>query len=265
MIDCSVIGQPSGLQSGRIKSAELGGRGRLILLTPRDAEIPDGFRSVERDLERREMWLAAMQRMRGGVYLADGAIDRSQLTIDGRHHLSIDQDCWHLLSVDAQGEVCGCVRYYSHPNTVTFDDLWVRDAAIANSSEWGSDFVSTVEAEILLARRRNVAYVEVGGWAIAPAHRNSTQALRTALATYSLAWLLGGCLGIATATVRHHSSTILRRIGGASLITARGELPAHFDPQYGCEMEVVRFDSERPASRYVGTVENLCGDILMHR
>ena len=262
MADCSVMGALPGVHSTLIGAAEMTNRGKLILLAPSGADVSRGFRSVEPNPARREGWLAAMQRLRGAVYLADGAIDCRQLTVDGRHRLAIDQHSWHLLSVDECGEVCGCVRYYAHPNTVTFNDLWVRDAAVATSPEWGSHFIRAVDAEIRQARWRNISYVEVGGWAISPSHRNSMQALRTALATYSLAQVLGGCLGIATATVRHHSSSILRRIGGSALATSQGELPAHFDPQYGCEMEVVRFDSEHPADRYAGTVERLCLDIL---
>jgi hypothetical protein len=127
---------------------------------------------------------------------------------------------------------------------------------------WGSQFRSAVESELRTARFKDLSYVEVGGWAISAHRRCTSEALRTALATYSLAQLLGGCLGITTATIRHASSSILRRIGGSSLRTEMGELPSYYDPQYGCEMEVLRFDSECPASKYVSQVDRLQTAVL---
>jgi hypothetical protein len=235
---------------------------RLMLLAPYDAEIPSDFETVDSNARRHEELIAEMQQLRGSVYLEDGAIESWQLSRDGRHQLAIDKHSWHLLSIDPSGNVCGCVRYFSHRNSVNFRDLWVKNSALANSPVWGPAFRSSVEAELRQARKRNVSYVEVGGWAISSDRRHSIEALRTALATYSLAQVLGGCLGIATATVRHHSSSILRRIGGAALGTAGAELPPHFDPQYGCEMEVLRFDSSSPAPRYSSMVSELCSEVL---
>ena len=235
---------------------------RLLLLAPPEAEVPPEFHTVDYNPTRHEDLLAEMQRLRGSVYLEDGAIEPRQLLRDRRHRVAIDEDCWHLLSLDASGAVCGCVRYYSHVNEVCFRELWVRHSAIANSPELGRTFRTAVEAELRQARERNVSYVEVGGWAISPERRCSLEALRTALATYSLAQVLGGCLGITTATVRHHSSSILRRIGGASLRTEEGDLPPYYDPQYRCEMEVLRFDSRCPAPKYSAVVDRLRSEVL---
>src|SRR5205085_1986583 len=80
--------------------------------------------------------------------------------------------------------------------------------------------------------------------------------------TYCLAQILGGCIGITTATLRHCSSSILRRIGAASLESAAGPLPAYFDPKFGCEMEVLSFDSDCPAPKYMVLVEKLRSEIL---
>src|SRR6185437_8001354 len=84
------------------------------------------------------------------------------------------------------------------------------------------------------------------------------EALRIALATYGLARAMGGCIGITTATRRHCSSEILRRIGGQSLRGNGGELPPYFDPQYGCEMEVLRFDSMQANPRFESWINDLC-------
>ena len=60
-----------------------------------------------------------------------------------------------------------------------------------------------------------------------------------------------------TATVRHPSSTILRRLGGSSLEVDGIRVPSYFDPAYACEMELLRFDSRRPNPKYVDLVEVL--------
>jgi hypothetical protein len=235
---------------------------RMVLLAPPEAEVPPDFQAVDYNPHRHFELIAEMQRLRGTVYVADGAIQDRQLSRDRRHRQAIDEDSWHLLLVDSSGAVCGCVRYFSHPNSACFRELWVRNSAIANCPMWGRAFRAAVEAEFRQARSRNFSYVEVGGWAIAPERRCSIDALRSALATYTLARALGGCLGITTATVRHHSSSILRRIGGASLRSPQGEIPPYYDPQYQCEMEVLRFDSSAPAPKYASMVDRLYSEIL---
>jgi hypothetical protein len=102
-----------------------------------------------------------------------------------------------------------------------------------------------------------LAYAEVGGWAIAPERRCTPEALRLALSTYAIAQLLGGSRGITTATMRHHSSSILRRIGGRPLIFDGIELPPYYDPRYGCEMEILGFDSREPGRTYRPWVDQL--------
>ena len=88
------------------------------------------------------------------------------------------------------------------------------------------------------------------------------EALRIALATYGLAQLLGGSLGLTTATVRHHSAQILRRIGGRPLAAGGGELPPYYDSQYQCQMEVLRFDSAQPDPVFRESVDRLRDKLL---
>lgn len=61
---------------------------------------------------------------------------------------------------------------------------------------------------------------------------------------------LGSCTGVATATFRHGSAPILRRIGLRPLSADGVELPPYFDPRYGCQMQVLRFDSRFPNPKY---------------
>jgi hypothetical protein len=62
-------------------------------------------------------------------------------------------------------------------------------------------------------------------------------------------------------TTRHHSSSILRRLGGASLVDGEEEIPPYYDPDYGCEMELLTFDSTKPNPRYADWIHD-CHHVL---
>ena len=229
----------------------------LVLLAPEGVSIPESFsrRCVGRGEYARR--LIEAQKVRGRIYLMDGAVRADQLTADGRHVQRADYDSWHVLAVDENGDVQGCARYRHLTGYVGFDDLGVRDSWLARCAQWGLSLRAAVESEIVLARQRGMAFAEAGGWAVAPQKRNTTEALRIAMATYGLARILGGCVGITTATQRHRSSSILRRIGGCSLECGGTKLPSYYDPQYRCQMEILRFDSSLPDASCRSWVEQL--------
>lgn len=196
-------------------------RGRVGLLAPPQAKVPRNFHRVERDHEWHQRMLSRVQRMRGKVYLDEGAIRKSQLSSDGRHRVPIDERAWHVLALDDSMQIYGCSRYMAHPNSTPFSALSVSNCPLAKSRTWGARFRDAVESEMELAHQGGIDYVEVGGWALLPDLRRSVEALRIALATYCLARTLGGCIGIATVTQRHASSSILRRIGGLLVLLGR--------------------------------------------
>src|ERR1700722_921585 len=191
--------------------------------------------------------------------MEDGAISRSELTPDGRFVQPIDDFAWHLVRLNASGDVCGCARYMNNRADLRFCETGLSRTPLSRSVEWAGHLRAAVESEIALANRLRVDYVEVGGWALAPELRCSSEALRIALGTFSLARLLGGCIGVTTATKRHCSASILRRIGGQPLTTQGVEVPRYFDPRFDCEMEILRFDSARPNPRFERWIEELKG------
>ena len=229
----------------------------LVLLTPADGAMPHRFDSIAQASDRYDRLLANMQRLRGAVYIEDGAIQADDLSEDGRHVSPADERAWHVLSVDSLGRVCGCARYLTHRTSVTFSELGIRNSALAAHPRWGDRLRRAVESEMALARRRGVSYVEVGGWALDKSARRSFEALRIALATYALSRRLGGCIGISTATIRHCSATILQKIGGRMLDHAGITLPSYFEPTYGCEMMMLRFDSNETNERYSSLLDSL--------
>jgi hypothetical protein len=199
--------------------------------------------------------LSQVQRLRGRIYVHDGALERSQLTRDFRHVQRVDEESWHLIVLDREKRVGGCVRYCPHKPEQPVSMLGVFDSALAHSDIWGDKLRRAVYADVECARGRGFEFLELGGWAITEQLRSTTEALRMTLSIWGFARMLGGALGITTATTRHHSSSILRKIGGQSLAVDGVELPAYYDPQYRCEMEVLRFDSAAPNPRYEGWIE----------
>jgi hypothetical protein len=229
---------------------------RLVLLAP-PAEVPSFFRDIDANPLRHEMFKKEMQKLRGSIYLDDGAVQREQLSIDGLHETPEDDRSWHLLTVDARERVTGCAWYLEHSGAVRVDDLRVRHCPLTRVKAWREALWKGVESELARARREYLRYAEVGGWAVAKESRCTSEGLLLALAGYSLGRIGGGCLGITTATVRHCSSSILRRLGGSPLEVGGSIIPSYYDPKYRCQMEILRFDSRRPNAKYAGLIELL--------
>jgi len=235
---------------------------RFVILPPSWRAVKStGFQNVRADNHGYDELLAEMQRLRGRIYLSDGAIQGRDLTHDGRHSLQIDEHSWHVLTMDAMGKVSGCLRFLEERLTNGFDDLWICHSALARCPVWGGRFRRAVETEIEKARSKRFSFGEVGGWAVAEDRRCTMDPLRMVLAACALFRLMGGCIGLATATVRHGSATILRRIGLSPLNVDGLEVPAYYDPQYGCHMEALRYDTDFPNSKYAAAINELCVEL----
>ncbi len=230
---------------------------RLILLSPPGTQLKGAFRRVEGDAEWRQKLLSDMQRLRGRIYRGEGAITDQDLTADGRHVQDGDDEAWHLLILNPNNRVVGCTRYLQHHASTSFNRLRVRTAALARSAEWSEPLRRAVESELENARRSGFSYVEVGGWALDESVRGSSDAVRSVLFTFAWSQVIGGCLGLSMATHRNGSASILRRIGGHPLTWNGQALPPYYDPQYKCEMEVIRFDSRVPSARYQHAIDEI--------
>jgi hypothetical protein len=230
---------------------------RFQLLAPPD--LPDGgtFGRHHTSKQLYDHFLGSIQRLRGCVYLKDGAIQEPELDDDGRFCMPGDKRSWHLLLIDGSQQVIGGARYLVHPNTVGFDHLRVRHSGLAKDPAWAAKVRHAVEQQLALARAHNFSYVEIGGWVLSEEWRGTRAALEIVVASYALAHLWGGCLGSCTATARHGSSSILRRIGGSSFQFQGEQLPAYEDAQYGCQMELLRFDCRTPCQRFAQLIGQL--------
>jgi hypothetical protein len=230
---------------------------RLLVLMPPDTEVPDHFNNFEFDGERYRSIIRQVQRFRGAIYYQDGAVERHQLTPDGLHQTPEDEKSWHLVMLDNEDRISACAWFRCHDNHVYFDRLRVKNCPLASAPDCRDKLWHAVDAEIGRAREGGLRYAEVGGWAVANESRGTSDGLIVALSTYSLGRICGGSIGITTATTRHRSSSILCRIGGSPLESRGSSLPPYYDPQYGCVMEILRFDSRAPSARFRGAVELL--------
>ncbi len=237
------------------------GRPELLLLAPSAGPglasfEPSRFRHVVTDGYWRRDLLAAMQRFRGTIALEEGAINPSQLTADGRHEMEGDHQAWHLLLRQGE-EIAGCMRTVMYCPAVRATDLLVWRGALARSAEWGFSLRAAVEQQLASARSRGFHFSEPGGWVVAPGRRGTTGAVRLALSGFALAGILGHALGVFTATRKHRSAAMLRRLGGTPLSFGGTTLPAYYEPHYDCDIEILRFDTAHVRGCYDKTVREI--------
>src|ERR1700691_5438768 len=152
---------------------------KLLLLAPPGARIPESLNHDKVSCNARcyEDYLDEVQRLRGRIYLEDGAIPKSQL-VDGRHVTESDCMSWHLLVLDHAGTICGCVRYRDHGGPVKFSQLTAAQSSLASCPEWGGRMRAAVQDELLLSEALELPFVEIGGWALDPEIRGTAEALR---------------------------------------------------------------------------------------
>jgi hypothetical protein len=230
---------------------------RLTLLAPPSGVVPSHFQRVQADPAEHSRLIREMQHLRGAVYLDDGAVAPSQLSPDGLHQTPEDLRSWHLLMRGADGRINACAWYMQHEQAMSVHELRARRCPLGQDVRTRGHFVHAVESELERARAEGLRYAEVGGWAVAKQSRCTAEGILLALAAYSLGRAMGGAIGLTTATVRHSSSTILRRLGGSHLRAGECVIGPYFDPHYGCEMELLRFDSRQPSRKYTTLIDRI--------
>src|SRR5262249_48928066 len=67
--------------------------------------------------------ISEVQRFRGRVYLADGAIPASALDEERRHYQEFDFENYHLCLRNLDGEIGGCIRLRLHNLAAEVRDL----------------------------------------------------------------------------------------------------------------------------------------------
>lgn len=230
---------------------------QLTLLAPSPDAFPSSFRRVSVDPEQHGILMKQMQRLRGAVYVEEGALQPDVLDRTGCHVSPADLRSFHVLALNRHQQVVGCCRFRPHRDDVCFEQLALAEAPLAQDPILGAGLRAAVEQQMAWARERGYLYVEIGGWALHASIRHSTEALRIAALNFSLGVALGGSAGVCTATLRHNSAMILRRLGGRPLSHNGLTIPPYYDDRYQCEIEVLTFDSDQIPPRYATRVEEL--------
>jgi len=215
---------------------------QVLLLAPSLEDVPTPFCNLVSSPQQYARLLMETQRLRGGIYLDDGAIRPEELTSDGRHIEACDLKSWHILTLDESGSVQGCARCHCRRQKVAFSELGLGRSALALSDRWGNKIRRAVEDTIDRVVQSGHAFGELGGWAIAEHLRCTTTMMRIALSTWALVRSLDIHFLCSTATRRHCSAAILRKLGGRAFEADGAEVPHYWEPRYGCEMELLRFD-----------------------
>ena len=110
-------------------------RSQIVLLAPQFEDLP--FQNVITDGMRHRRLLSNAQQLRGKTYLKDSAINPWDLSLQGRHIQPADNASWHVLMVDHDDQVTGCLRYRKHRRNVAFSELSLAGAAVSNSCNYG--------------------------------------------------------------------------------------------------------------------------------
>ena len=229
----------------------------FMILAPGNAVLPAVFRRIYRDQRSYNRMLSHMQQMRGRIAVEEGAVRKKDLGPGHRHVMAGDENSWHLIRMDENEKVMGCARILVHSEQANFGSLRVSRTPLANSPEWKNPLRFAVEQDIKTARSSEMTVVEPGGWVVDEQLRGGSDAVAIALSAFAWSQLIGGCLAYVTATVKHRSSAILRRLGGSSLHYQGTALPRYYDPEYNCEMEILRLETRSLNSRFESSMAPL--------
>ena len=227
---------------------------RTILVAPPGENLAR-FRNLTVGSDAHREAVEAVQRFRGFVYVAEGNLAPSELYMGERHVQAPDSKSWHLVTLSERNQVEACLRICFYDARVAFRQLTVAHSALATSDVWGLALREAVEDTIDEAASRGVRFAEFGGWAVSSDIRCTTEAVRMVLTGYALGRILGGFLGVSTVNRRHHSASILRRIGARPLADRGSEIPPYYEPAYRSELEILQFDSERTAPQFDDRIE----------
>jgi len=187
--------------------------------------------------------LADACRVRAKAYAADGAIRPEHVDEDGCFRLPIDEDSWHLLSLDENDNVSATLRITPLPL-----DSAKRRGRLPHVGESlrraNPNLSHRLAAERWLASlglafgpdRQN--FVVVGGWAVLPGVPVSGAA--TALGAWALCRLLDSAGALCVASERHDAHGQLVRTGAVPIRNRTGE-SLYFDSAYGCKVGLLGF------------------------
>jgi hypothetical protein len=227
------------------------------ILAPRGAAVPAGLVTVALDAELYASFIAAIQRFRGTVYVAESAIRPQDLDAEGRHQATADHESWHVFLLNADSALSGCVRITAYPGRVRSVDLRLYSLIARMEASQAARYEAAVQDYLETAYAAGYKVGEIGGMAVDESDRKTSRPLILIGACWALGQLMGGYRGLASTTARHRAATLLRRYGAYSLAGPEGDLPRFYDSYHGCDMEILAIDPQRTAPAVEPTVLDL--------
>ena len=163
-----------------------------------------------------------------------------------------------MLITAKSGEIIGCIRLRLHEGSCVEGGLGVNDCLTRMHHDRARIHRAAIREFTAAVSRSGRPLCEPGGWAICPDHQKSSVALILGCACWALGQLLGGMIGLAFANT--YSAAMIRRLGGFSLVPDGAHGMFVFDEYYGRDLELIAFDSTRPAPAY----DRVVGEIKDH-
>jgi hypothetical protein len=199
--------------------------------------------------------LGSIQRLRGSVYLEDGALPISAVEPDGRHLSELDEMSYHLTLWN--GKVEGCLRLTPYPHSYPAENYKVFELIRRMPGVQAKIYAAAFKNCLAEWQAKGFQLGETGGLAIAGMYRMNAVSMIIPLAGWSLSRIKKRLVCIASATERNGSAEILRRLGGWRIKHEGVELPPFFDSAYGCDMEFIAFNSETLNPKFEASVTGI--------
>jgi hypothetical protein len=231
----------------------------LTIVAPSVAQVPDWLSNVLANERVYQEVIEEIQRFRGYVYVQDKAIPSSALDEQGRHYSEYDYRAWHIIFRERRQELCGAIRvglvdYGDYGDTEESDPLQVLQFLSHIPSDTKAPLETAVRRFLDNCRTLAPSICEPGAWAVAEDVRKSRVAPILAASIWSLGRVMGGGIGVATATTRHGSADILKKMGGFDLFLNGMPLVPFYDSYHQCYIELIGFDSDYLNPRLEPTV-----------
>ena len=121
---------------------------RLLMLAPPQALANPHFENVDIDPGLHRHLVRSMQRLRGRVYLEDGAISERELSADGRHQTPEDDRSWHLLLLDAEQRLSDALPGLGAEHDVLASGVNVPKAALKRARLVERSAAGTLERDV---------------------------------------------------------------------------------------------------------------------
>jgi hypothetical protein len=234
------------------------------IVAPGASAVPSSFEQTVCDSERCSRRISEIQRLRGQVYLADGAIRKEDLTADGRQVDPADDSAWHIVITGSGQEVVGCIRIAHLGMSPSFSQFHQHEIIERMPEPSRGHYRLAFQNVISDPNKKEIGFGDTGAWAVAKGAHNHGLGVALIIVGWALYRHLGDAWVMAMATQRHRASELLKALGASALAMDGVPLPSFFDPAYDCTMELLVFDTRHPSELAAAHVDELTRIIARH-